>query len=316
MPFDVTLPLDNQTLSSAPGVIRSNFAAINTTIGVDHHAMGTASDGKHTKVTLTEGAKPAAVANAGILYTKDTGGNAELFYENQAGTEVQITSDGSIAGEHEILNMKSGADGSIAAASGKNLYIIGGDAAGVNKFSFMSSQVITAISQANPAAVTSVAHGLTTGDVVRIINVEGMVEVNNLNFTVTKSTDDVFTLNATDSTGYTAYTSGGRFCKEVSYITTLPYFTSWVITKNGTAMNKGGNIASVSRLSQGRYRITFTTPYTNIDKYGIIGTVYHTNATLRSLVPYSKNVAYVDVASVDRVDSSQDNDFSAIVINY
>jgi len=69
--------------------------------------------------------------------------------------------------------------------------------------------VITAITQANPASVTAVAHGRATGEVVFLEDITGMVELNNRSFTITRVSADVFTLDGEDSTGYTAYASGG-----------------------------------------------------------------------------------------------------------
>ena len=70
-------------------------------------------------------------------------------------------------------------------------------------------KAITAISQANPAVVTSTDHGLNDGDIIYIVDVSGMTEVNNLSFTVANSTTNTFELQGIDSTGYTAYSTGG-----------------------------------------------------------------------------------------------------------
>lgn len=73
---------------------------------------------------------------------------------------------------------------------------------------------ITGITQANPASVTSVAHGLATGDQVYISGVTGMTQVNNRTFFVTVTGVDTFTLQNflgtnINSSAYTAYSSGG-----------------------------------------------------------------------------------------------------------
>lgn len=69
---------------------------------------------------------------------------------------------------------------------------------------------ISNITQANPAVVTtSTSHGLSTADEVHIDNVVGMVEVNDRNFAITIVDADEFSLDGEDSTGHTAYTSGG-----------------------------------------------------------------------------------------------------------
>lgn len=83
---------------------------------------------------------------------------------------------------------------------------------------FTSQKVITGITQANPAVVTSVAHGYSTGDVVIINTVVGMTQVNNsttgLVFTITKLTADTFSLNGVNSTGFTAWSSAGYATKQ------------------------------------------------------------------------------------------------------
>ncbi|MEW6485796.1 MAG: ubiquitin-activating E1 FCCH domain-containing protein [Pseudomonadota bacterium] len=70
---------------------------------------------------------------------------------------------------------------------------------------------ISAATQANPCQVTtSAAHGLVTGDKIFICNVSGMTQLNNAFYTVTKVDDTNVTLDGVNSTGYTAYTSGGQ----------------------------------------------------------------------------------------------------------
>jgi hypothetical protein len=69
---------------------------------------------------------------------------------------------------------------------------------------------ITGITQANPAVVTtSGAHGYSNGDHVYINDVVGMTEVNSRRFTVANASGSTFELSGIDSTGYTAYSSGG-----------------------------------------------------------------------------------------------------------
>lgn len=52
------------------------------------------ADGYHKKLTIKSGSAPTALSDAGILYSKDVSGKAELFYKDDAGTEYQITSRG------------------------------------------------------------------------------------------------------------------------------------------------------------------------------------------------------------------------------
>lgn len=72
-----------------------------------------------------------------------------------------------------------------------------------------TKKTITGITQANPAVVTSSSHGFTNGKAVYIQDVVGMTEVNGTWFTVANATANTFELQGVDSTGYTAYSSGG-----------------------------------------------------------------------------------------------------------
>lgn len=85
-----------------------------------------------------------------------------------------------------------------------------------------SDSSISAATQANPCQITtSAAHGLVTGDWVEIVNVSGMTELNNKKYVITKVSDTAFTLDTVNSTGFTAYTSGGTveplsLCRDIS----------------------------------------------------------------------------------------------------
>jgi hypothetical protein len=72
-----------------------------------------------------------------------------------------------------------------------------------------ASQNITGITQANPAVVTVAGHGYSNGDDVWINSVVGMTELNGRRFRIANVTTNTFELSGVDSTGYTAYTSGG-----------------------------------------------------------------------------------------------------------
>lgn len=62
-------------------------------------------------------------------------------------------------------------------------------------------------------SVTATGHGFATGDSVEFRGVGGTTELNETAFTITKSTDDIFTLDGTDGSDYTAWTSGGKAFK-------------------------------------------------------------------------------------------------------
>ena len=89
-----------------------------------------------------------------------------------------------------------------------------------------SANTITGVTQANPGVVTSAAHGYSNGDEVYISGVGGMTELNGRNYLVANATTNTFTLqdlfgNNIDTTGFTAYTSGGSV--DTIYEISTPY---------------------------------------------------------------------------------------------
>jgi hypothetical protein len=73
------------------------------------------------------------------------------------------------------------------------------------------SGTIIAATNANPAQITSNAHGLATGAVITIDNVVGMVQLNGGTYVITVVDANNFTLNATNSTAFGVYVSGGTW---------------------------------------------------------------------------------------------------------
>lgn len=72
-------------------------------------------------------------------------------------------------------------------------------------------KIITDITKAAPAVVTSIAHGVPDGWRVKLTNVGGMKEINN-DSTYQKATvltSDTIELNDINAVGFTAYTTGG-----------------------------------------------------------------------------------------------------------
>lgn len=72
-----------------------------------------------------------------------------------------------------------------------------------------ATKTITGITKANPAVVTSTAHGYANGDPVWIAAVVGMTELNGAWYIATNITANTFELRGVDSTGYGTYVSGG-----------------------------------------------------------------------------------------------------------
>lgn len=87
---------------------------------------------------------------------------------------------------------------------------------------------ITGITKANPAVVTSAAHGLSNGDKILISDVLGMTEVNGESYLVANVAANTFELQDLDSvninsTNYTTYVSGGEAREYVSNISGLDH---------------------------------------------------------------------------------------------
>lgn len=76
-----------------------------------------------------------------------------------------------------------------------------------------ASKAITGISKANPCVVTATGHGFTTGDVVTLSSITGMVELNGLTVPIKVLTENTFALIDVDSTGFTTYGTGGNAAK-------------------------------------------------------------------------------------------------------
>lgn len=77
----------------------------------------------------------------------------------------------------------------------------------VNQSTFLDK--VSFVNQSNPAVVTSVDHGLSTGDEIYISGVLGMVGINGGPYTITVIDEDSFSLAGIDSSAFSAYTSGG-----------------------------------------------------------------------------------------------------------
>lgn len=90
---------------------------------------------------------------------------------------------------------------------------------------------ITGITNANPAVVTTGAHGLASGDVVHITGIVGMEELNDRRFTVDVVDATHFRLNGEDSTSYGVWTSGGSV-----YATFIFNTNSTTVTVSWTAV--------------------------------------------------------------------------------
>lgn len=92
--------------------------------------------------------------------------------------------------------------------------------------------IIDSISQSNPCVVTTeVNHNLSTGDQVNFFGVGGMTELNGTIAFVTVLTPNTFALQGVDSTGFTAFTSGGYVGTAESAKMSIDIITNDVVHK-------------------------------------------------------------------------------------
>lgn len=101
--FDTATPVgatDNP--AEADDRMREIKAATQERENVDHYWPLTGTEvsdvdtGEHRKVTLRTGSAPSNVANKGFVYAKDVGGKVELFFIDEDGNEIQITTAGKV----------------------------------------------------------------------------------------------------------------------------------------------------------------------------------------------------------------------------
>jgi hypothetical protein len=101
---------------------------------------------------------------------------------------------------------------------------------------------ITGITKASPGVVTANAHGLVAGDKVKITEVVGMTEVNDVVFTVGTVTANTFQLSGINTTAYTTYVSGGVW----SRLTTVYVDAIEEDIPTGTAIDFGSGASGVT----------------------------------------------------------------------
>lgn len=89
-----------------------------------------------------------------------------------------------------------------------------------------ASTAISGITRANPGVVTDNAHGYANGDWVYLAGIGGMTQLNQRTLVIANATANTYTLQDVygtniDTTGYTAYTSGGTASRIYTLVT--PY---------------------------------------------------------------------------------------------
>lgn len=94
---------------------------------------------------------------------------------------------------------------------------------------------ITGVTLTNPCAIGCTAHGLSTGDIIDILDVSGTTELNGMRYKVGTTTTDAFFIQSygdgtnIDATGFTAYVSGGYIRKCVTTVSGLGHLEGEVV---------------------------------------------------------------------------------------
>lgn len=119
--------------------------------------------------------------------------------------------------------------------------------------------VIMSITQADPAVVKANSHGFNDGEQVRISSVSGMSEINNRVYTVDDAATNTFSLDDEtgtvniDSTGFTAYTSGGLVEQVENRFTTLGHLEGETVSVAGDGGYAGSYVVSNSIIALDDY---------------------------------------------------------------
>lgn len=98
--YDTATPAGSDDPAEADDRMREIKLALQERLAQDHYFPLTGTEvsdtaaGEHEKVTLRVASAPTAVADKGFVYAKDVSGKAELFYIDEDGDEIQITSGG------------------------------------------------------------------------------------------------------------------------------------------------------------------------------------------------------------------------------
>ena len=162
--------------------------------------FGVAIEGGESATLLTleigyrdsEDSDASVVVGEGVTLTTVTKHGGELLSRSGATTLTQF------AGETE---WRAGAVANLTQRGG----LVGWHSSGA----LGKAATITGVTAADPAVVTATAHGLATGDRVRITGVAGMTELNGNTYTIEVVNANSFNLVGVDSSAYTAYSTGG-----------------------------------------------------------------------------------------------------------
>lgn len=102
-------PANGDNASEGALRIREIRIDVRERMAIDHSWAGDADDGKHTQITFVNplGSDPTNTTDEGYLYTKDVTSKAELFWEDEDGNVIQLTSAGAFIGGSAYPNVSN-----------------------------------------------------------------------------------------------------------------------------------------------------------------------------------------------------------------
>jgi hypothetical protein len=110
--WDETTPSNSTNLSDGDDHIRDVRKGVRVRMEYEHATFAASSaGGKHKFITLqAQGSKPTVDATqVAALYVKDVGaGVMELYYEDEAGNELQLTANGTVVGDGPAFHVTKG----------------------------------------------------------------------------------------------------------------------------------------------------------------------------------------------------------------
>lgn len=177
---------ENGNTSSTTGTV---IVSVNSNVYVSH-------TDKSYRVGLKENQGIGPSVNSGDAWPVVASGVPPIEVTDKNGQRKTLVLDNR-DGKHYDITPRNG-----PTASG--LIYTRKDKEGINR-------VITGITLTgtDPVSILAVGHGFVSGNTVEFRGVGGTVELNNKTFVITRTNADNFTLNGTDSSEYTAWTSAG-----------------------------------------------------------------------------------------------------------
>lgn len=112
------IPANTEQAKLGAQRIRELKVDVKERLALDHSMAGNDDDGKHKQVTFLDplGVDPTPLTNEGYLYTKDIAGVPELFFEDELGNVLQMTTGGTL-NPNGIRNATNAQDGVIEIAT-------------------------------------------------------------------------------------------------------------------------------------------------------------------------------------------------------